>query len=100
MNQSTIDRGLFCSVYHRSYMDLEKRSGVTPLEEFEKLTREMTLRMKHGAYDKPEDDSLVVPGTYITAEGIIIRKMALCHETMRNLGSGLAHTADDTSLCH
>ncbi|KAH9081691.1 DNA-dependent RNA polymerase II second largest subunit [Lactarius deliciosus] len=58
MNQSSIDRGLFRSIYYRSYMDLEKRSGVTPLEEFEKPTRETTLRMKHGTYDKLEDDGL------------------------------------------
>ncbi|KAL0071693.1 DNA-dependent RNA polymerase II [Marasmius tenuissimus] len=63
MNQSSIDRGLFRSIYYRSYMDLEKRSGVQQLEEFEKSLRENTLRMKHGTYDKLEDDGLVAPGT-------------------------------------
>ncbi|KAH9178754.1 DNA-dependent RNA polymerase II second largest subunit [Lactarius sanguifluus] len=76
MNQSSIDRGLFRSIYYRSYMDLEKRSGVTPLEEFEKPTRETTLRMKHGTYDKLEDDGLVAPGTGVAGEDIIIGKTA------------------------
>jgi DNA-directed RNA polymerase II subunit RPB2 len=85
VNQSTIDRGLFRSIYYRN-MDLEKRSGVTPLEEFEKPTREMTLRMKHGAYDKPEDDGLVAPGTGVTGEGIIIGKTAPLPRDNEELG--------------
>ena len=52
MNQSANDRGLFRSIYYRSYMDLEKKSGVQQLEEFEKPTHDTTLRMKHGTYDK------------------------------------------------
>ncbi|KAK1219969.1 DNA-dependent RNA polymerase II [Marasmius sp. AFHP31] len=36
-------------------MDLEKKSGVQQLEEFEKPLRENTLRMNHGTYDKLED---------------------------------------------
>ncbi|KAK1233816.1 DNA-dependent RNA polymerase II [Marasmius sp. AFHP31] len=58
MNQTSIDRGLFRSIYYRSYVDPEKKSGVQQLEEFEKPLRENTLRMKHGTYDKLEDDGL------------------------------------------
>ncbi|TEB38911.1 DNA-dependent RNA polymerase II second largest subunit [Coprinellus micaceus] len=61
MNQSSIDRGLFRSMYYRSYMDLEKKSGALQLEEFEKPTRDTTLRMKHGTYDKIEDDGFHRP---------------------------------------
>src|SRR3954471_15096237 len=49
MNQSSIDRGLFRSIYYRSYMDMEKMAGQISLEEFEKPSRDTTLRMKHGS---------------------------------------------------
>ena len=32
-NQSSIDRVLFRSIYYRSYMDLEKKSGIQQLED-------------------------------------------------------------------
>ncbi|KAK1225374.1 DNA-dependent RNA polymerase II, partial [Marasmius sp. AFHP31] len=51
---------------------LEKKNGVQQLEEFEKPLRENTLRMKHGTYDKLEDDGLIAPGTGIRGEDIII----------------------------
>ncbi|KAI0308169.1 DNA-directed RNA polymerase II, subunit 2 [Multifurca ochricompacta] len=98
MNQSSIDRGLFRSIYYRSYMDLEKRSGVTPLEEFEKPTRETTLRMKHGTYDKLEDDGLVAPGTGVTGEDIIIGKTAPLPPDNEELGQRTrTHTRRDVS---
>ncbi|CAL1186496.1 unnamed protein product [Candida parapsilosis] len=39
MNQSSIDRGFFRSLFFRSYMDLEKRQGMKALETFEKPSR-------------------------------------------------------------
>ena len=60
MNQNSLDRGLFRSVYYRSYMDLEKKSGIQQLEKFEEPSKDTTLGMKHGTYDKLEDDGLIV----------------------------------------
>ena len=48
MNQSAIDRGLFRSLYYRSFQDMEKKVGVITMEEFEKPTRETAIRLKHG----------------------------------------------------
>src|ERR1700744_199283 len=62
MNQSSIDRGLFRSISYRSYMDLEKRVGMSVVEQFEKPVRSDTLRMKHGTYDKLDDDGIITPG--------------------------------------
>nr|QIS77008.1 DNA-directed RNA polymerase II subunit [Pterulaceae sp. CALD-2020a] len=98
MNQSSIDRGLFRSLYYRSYMDLEKKSGVQQLEEFEKPARENTLRMKHGTYDKLEDDGLIAPGTNVVGEDIIIGKTAPIPPDSEELGQRTrAHTRRDVS---
>ncbi|PIL31811.1 DNA-dependent RNA polymerase [Ganoderma sinense ZZ0214-1] len=98
MNQSSIDRGLFRSIYYRSYMDLEKKSGVQQLEEFEKPTRDTTLRMKHGTYDKLEDDGLIAPGTNVNGEDIIIGKTAPIPPDSEELGQRTrTHTKRDVS---
>lgn len=74
MNQSLIDRGLFRSLFFRSYMDLEKRQGMKALETFEKPLRLDTLRLKHGTYEKLDDDGLIAPGVRVLGEDIIIGK--------------------------
>ncbi len=86
MNQSSIDRGLFRSMYYRSYMDLEKKSGISQLEEFGKPTRDTTVRMKHGSYDKLEEDGFIAPGTGVVGEDIIIGKTAPLPPDSEELG--------------
>ncbi|KAF8581640.1 DNA-directed RNA polymerase II, subunit 2 [Ramaria rubella] len=98
MNQSSIDRGLFRSMYYRSYMDMEKSSGIHQLEEFTKPTRDTTLRMKHGTYDKLEDDGLIAPGTGVRGEDIIIGKTAPIPPESEELGQKTSsHTRRDVS---
>ncbi|KAG9032875.1 DNA-dependent RNA polymerase II [Tulasnella sp. JGI-2019a] len=98
MNQSSIDRGLFRSMYYRSYMDVEKKSGNVNVEEFEKPTRDTTLRMKHGTYDKLEDDGLIAPGTGVSGEDIIIGKTAPIPPDSEELGQRTqTHSKRDAS---
>jgi DNA-directed RNA polymerase II subunit RPB2 len=98
MNQSSIDRGLFRSIYYRVYMDQEKKIGMKDTECLEKPTRDNTLRMKHGTYDKLEDDGLIAPGVRVSGEDIIIGKTVPIPEDSAELGQRtVMHTKRDSS---
>jgi len=86
MNQSSIDRGLFRSLYYKTYMDQEKKQGQITMEEFEKPTWETTLRLKHGTYDKLDSDGLISPGSRVSGEDIIIGKTAPIPADSEELG--------------
>src|SRR5690349_17577908 len=98
MNQSSIDRGLFRSLYFRTYMDQEKRIGMTTMEEFEKPTREHVLRLRHGTYEKLDDDGLIAPGTRVSGDDIIIGKTKPIPEDSTEMGQRTgSHTKLDAS---
>ncbi|ORX89614.1 DNA-dependent RNA polymerase II second largest subunit [Basidiobolus meristosporus CBS 931.73] len=98
MNQTSIDRGLFRSIFYRSYMDQEKKVGMMVMEEFEKPTRETTLRLKHGTYEKLEGDGLIAPGTRVSGDDIIIGKTAPIPPDSEELGQRTkTHTKRDAS---
>lgn len=98
MNQSSIDRGLFRSLFFRTYMDAEKKAGMMFMEEFEKPTRDTTLRLKHGTYEKLEDDGLIAPGTRVSGDDIIIGKTAPIPADSEELGQRTStHSKRDAS---
>ncbi|KAI9887347.1 MAG: DNA-dependent RNA polymerase II [Watsoniomyces obsoletus] len=86
MNQSSIDRGLFRSLFYRSYTDQEKRVGITMVEQFEKPMRSDTLRIKHGTYDKIDEDGIIAPGVRVSGDDIIIGKTAPIAPDSEELG--------------
>ena len=86
MAQSSIDRGLFRSLYYRTYMDQEKKKGIIQMEEFEKPDRRETLRLKHGTYDKLENDGLIGVGCNVVGDDIIIGKTAPLPPDSEELG--------------
>lgn len=102
MNQSAIDRGLFRSLFYRTYTDQESAATGTQgqgAEMFSRPNRETTLRMRHGTYDKIDSDGLVAPGTQVGGEDIIVGKIApLTEATGEELGQRTAaHTHRDVS---
>jgi len=82
-NQSAIDRGLFRSTYFRCYVDKEEgsKAGLSA-ERFERPTFDTCKAMKHGEYNKIDDDGLVQPGTRVSGEDILIGKTAPVEQTM------------------
>lgn len=98
MNQSSIDRGLFRSLYTKTYMDMEKKTAMMMLEEFEKPTRETSIRLKHGTYDKIDADGLPAPGVRVSGEDILIGKTAPLPPDSEELGlRSRLHTKKDVS---
>jgi len=72
INSSAVDRGLFRSVFYRTYTDEESRQNQS-VEEFSKPTRATTAGMRaHSVYEKIDEDGLVWPGTRCSGEDVII----------------------------
>ena len=86
MNQSSIDRGLFRSLFYRTYMDRTKKIGLTYMEDIEKPNRADTLKMKQGTYDKLDDDGIISPGVRVSGGDIILGKTAPITTDQEELG--------------
>ncbi|KAK9918353.1 hypothetical protein WJX75_003429 [Coccomyxa subellipsoidea] len=74
MNQSSIDRGFFRSMFFRTYRAEEKKQGSLVQEVIEVPDRSTTVAMRHGTYDKLDDDGIAPPGTRVSGEDVIIGK--------------------------
>ena len=56
------------------------------VEQFERPMRSDTLKLKHGTYDKLDDDGIVAPGVRVSGEDIIIGKTAPIAQDAEELG--------------
>lgn len=74
MNQSSIDRGLFRSLYFRSIKDEEKRGKAGEREEFEIPDKDVTMALRHGSYAKLDADGLAVPGERVNGDDVLVGK--------------------------
>ncbi|KAI9500454.1 DNA-dependent RNA polymerase II [Coemansia spiralis] len=98
MNQSSIDRGLFRSLYFRTNSDEESKQGLDVLGTFEKPTPDTTLRLKRGTYEKLDEDGLIAPGTQVAGDDIIIGKTTAIPADSLELGQRTKnHTKIDVS---
>ncbi|GBG89761.1 hypothetical protein CBR_g49614 [Chara braunii] len=100
MNQSSIDRGFFRSIFFRSYRDEEKKQGTLVKEEFERPNRETTSGMRHGSYDKLDDDGLAQPGSRVSGEDVIIGKTAPLPDDPNGNAMRFTKKDNSTSLRH
>ncbi|KAL0224973.1 hypothetical protein RCL1_002885 [Eukaryota sp. TZLM3-RCL] len=77
MNQSAVDRGLFRSMFFRSYKDTAKsNSSQGIVEEFERPPLDDCKNPRKGNYDKLEDDGLVPCGVFVSGEDMLIGKVS------------------------
>ena len=94
MNQSSIDRGLFRSLFYRTYIEQQKPVGFNALEEFEKPAKQFTMRTRPGTYEKLDEDGFVPPGVRVSGEDIIIGKTAPFQAPMEENSEGGQRTKE------
>ncbi|KAJ3223345.1 DNA-dependent RNA polymerase II [Clydaea vesicula] len=100
LNQSSIDRGFMRSMYYRVYMDSEQKLGMntTNSETIEKPSRESCLRLRHGTYEKLDEDGLISPGVRVSGEDIIIGKTTPIQSNSEEMGQRqFTHVKRDAS---
>jgi DNA-directed RNA polymerase II subunit RPB2 len=76
INRGALDRGLFRSIFYRTYKDEERKNQSSGEEEkFVKPDTSNTKQMKHANYDKLDSDGFIPENTYVDADDILIGKV-------------------------
>ncbi len=75
INRGALDRGLFRSIFLRTYKDEERKNQSSGEEErFAKPDPSLTKQMKNANYSKLGDDGFVPENTYVDTDDILIGK--------------------------
>ena len=76
INKGSLDRGLFQSVFFRTYKDEEKKNQSSGEEErFGRPDPEMTKQLRNGNYGKLADDGFVPENTFVSSDDILVGKV-------------------------
>ena len=76
INRSSLERGLFRSIFYRTYKDEEKKNQSSGEEErFCKPDPSLTKQMRHSKYGKLGADGFVPENTYVDSDDILIGKV-------------------------
>jgi DNA-directed RNA polymerase II subunit RPB2 len=76
INKASLDRGLFRSIFYRTYKDEEKKNQSSGEEErFCKPDPALTKQMRHGNYTKLGADGFVPENAYVNNDDILIGKV-------------------------
>jgi len=94
MNRASVDRGLFRSFFYRTYSDLETRAKPDEQELFVKPERRSVQRMKNLNYEKLDTDGMVLPGTRVTGEDVLIGKIVSTPEGLRDASTAMRGTEE------
>jgi len=98
LNKASVDRGLFRSVYFKSFNESESSgAGGSTLETLERPTPSSTKGMKLANYELLDEDGLVPPGTAFNGGDIIIGKTAELPEVDTYGGQVTQQTKRDVS---
>jgi DNA-directed RNA polymerase beta subunit/intein/homing endonuclease len=75
INRASLERGLFRSIFYRTYKDEEKKNQSSGEEEkFCKPDPELTKHLKFANYEKLDASGFVPENTYVTSHDILIGK--------------------------
>jgi DNA-directed RNA polymerase II subunit RPB2 len=76
LNRASLDRGLFRSIFYRTYKDEEKKNQSSGEEErFCKPDPALTKQLRHGNYSKLGADGFIPENTYVDNDDILIGKV-------------------------
>jgi DNA-directed RNA polymerase II subunit RPB2 len=76
INRGALDRGLFRSIFYRTYKDEERKNQSSGEEErFLRPDPTMTKQMKNGNYDKLDESGFVPEQGYVDTDDILIGKV-------------------------
>ena len=96
MNKSSIDRGLFRTMFYRTYKEEVKcQGGVGIKENIEKPNPKECMGLKLANYDKLESDGVISPGTRVEGNDVIIGKtINQSDDTKKDISTISRHNED------
>jgi len=76
INKGALDRGLFQSIFYRTYKDEEKKNQSSGEEErFGRPDPEMTKQLRNGNYGKLGADGFIPENTFVNSDDILVGKV-------------------------